>query len=84
MRYDANASSQQVEEPDEDEINYEIPGMLNGNGLKRSISTPLPTDSYDLFCLSVAQNLRNMPREVALKTQIQIMNIIYENEFPQE
>lgn len=41
-------------------------------------------DAYDLFCLSVAVQLRNMPRAKALQTQVKIMELMYDSEFPQQ
>jgi len=40
-------------------------------------------DAYDLFCLSIAAHMRNMPKARAMQLQVKIMELMYNTEFPQ-
>jgi hypothetical protein len=70
-----------------DEEREEIDNTNNGSP---SDSPHLPTpsepsqhDPYDLFCLSIAAHMRDMPKARAMQLQCKIMELMYNAEFPQ-
>lgn len=78
---------QQVIEVEDDDHDQEDDAMTPiGNGHPSVhphslASIPHMTDPYDLFCLSIAAQLKKMPRDKAILMQIEIMNLLYQSEF---